>query len=67
MSQFVSTSISLALGESIKSEEWLTYIPIWCAVAILALEGAVHLIQQRNRQRNLNRNIEKLEQRLDEK
>ncbi|MCH4244762.1 EamA family transporter RarD [Acinetobacter gerneri] len=58
---------SLALGESIKSEEWLTYIPIWCAVAILALEGAVHLIQQRNRQRNLNRNIEKLEQRLDEK
>lgn len=58
---------SLALGESIKSEEWLTYIPIWCAVAILALEGAVHLIQQRNRQRTLNRNIEKLEQRLDEK
>jgi chloramphenicol-sensitive protein RarD len=32
------------LGEEIKPAEWLTYIPIWIAVALLALEGTRLLI-----------------------
>lgn len=38
--------VSLLLGESIKSEEWLTYIPIWTAVALLVLDGALVLSQR---------------------
>lgn len=34
---------SLLLGESIQKDEWWTYIPIWFAVMILALEGILHL------------------------
>ena len=30
---------SLVLGESIGKEEWFTYLPIWCAVFVLVLEG----------------------------
>jgi chloramphenicol-sensitive protein RarD len=35
---------ALVLGEKIKPAEWLTYIPIWIAVALLALEGTRLLI-----------------------
>ena len=45
--------VSLALGEVIQADEWLTYIPIWCAVAILALEGALHIYKQRKNTEHL--------------
>ncbi|WP_434575305.1 EamA family transporter RarD [Pseudomonas sp. Z3-6] len=41
--------VALLLGESIKAEEWLTYIPIWAAVAVLVFEGFKHLVRQRRR------------------
>jgi chloramphenicol-sensitive protein RarD len=41
--------VALLLGESIEAEEWLTYIPIWMAVAVLVLEGFRHLVRQRRR------------------
>ncbi|WP_085640878.1 MULTISPECIES: EamA family transporter RarD [unclassified Pseudomonas] len=39
--------VALLLGESIKSGEWLTYIPIWMAVMVLVFEGFKHLMRQR--------------------
>lgn len=39
--------VALLLGESIQAGEWLTYIPIWMAVAVLVLEGFRHLMRQR--------------------
>uniref|UniRef100_UPI00333F3B9D EamA family transporter RarD n=1 Tax=Castellaniella defragrans TaxID=75697 RepID=UPI00333F3B9D len=30
----------LALGESVAPAQWLTYVPIWMAVALVAVEGA---------------------------
>jgi len=41
--------VALLLGESIQAQEWLTYIPIWMAVAVLVLEGFRHLLRQRRR------------------
>ena len=41
--------VALLLGESIKANEWLTYIPIWLAVAVLVFEGFKHLTRQRRR------------------
>ncbi|UVM41398.1 EamA family transporter RarD [Pseudomonas sp. B21-017] len=41
--------VALLLGESIKAGEWLTYIPIWLAVAALVFEGFKHLVRQRRR------------------
>lgn len=35
--------VSLILGESIASSEWMTYVPIWIAVLILVVEGAFAL------------------------
>jgi chloramphenicol-sensitive protein RarD len=55
---------SLALGEKISAEEWLTYIPIWCAVGVLVLEGGWHIYQQRNKRKNLALNIEKFDKRV---
>ena len=55
---------SLALGESISADEWFTYIPIWCAVSILVLEGIWHIYQQNNKRKNLVLNIEKLDKRI---
>lgn len=55
---------SLVLGESIGQEEWFTYIPIWCAVFILVLEGAFHLYQQQKKAKNLQLNLEKYQKRL---
>ena len=39
--------VSFMLGESIAPSEWLTYIPIWIAVAVLALEGLIHTRSRR--------------------
>lgn len=41
--------VALLLGESIKAGEWLTYIPIWLAVAVLVFEGFKHLMRQQRR------------------
>lgn len=51
--------VSLALGEVISEDEWFTYIPIWCAVGVLVIEGVYHIYQQRQRRNNLLLNIEK--------
>ena len=51
--------VSLVLGESIGAGEWFTYIPIWCAVGILVIEGIWHLYRQQQKPKNLKRNIEK--------
>jgi len=40
-------AVSLLLGERIGAGEWLTYLPIWGAVAVLVLEGALHLNNRR--------------------
>lgn len=37
---------SLYLGESIQADEYWTYLPIWCALLILAFEGILHFKQQ---------------------
>lgn len=34
---------ALLIGEQIQSQQWLTYIPIWIAVALLVVEGIQHL------------------------
>lgn len=36
--------VSLILGESIKAEEWPTYIAIWLAVGLLVVEGVKQLL-----------------------
>lgn len=41
--------VSLLLGERIQAGEWFTYIPIWAAVAVLAFEGARHLLRRERR------------------
>lgn len=56
---------SLVLGEKISQDEWLTYIPIWCAVGILVIEGSLHLYKQKRNTQNLKRNVENIEQRLE--
>ena len=38
--------VALLLGEHIAPDEWLTYIPIWLAVAVLVFEGLRHLRRQ---------------------
>ena len=39
--------VALLLGERIQSGQWLSYIPIWLAVALLAMEGIVNLLRTR--------------------
>ena len=56
---------SLALGERIEANEWLTYIPIWCAVLLLMLEGTVHLFKQKQKEKMLKTNVDALQKRLD--
>ncbi|WP_343596038.1 EamA family transporter RarD [Acinetobacter sp.] len=55
---------SLMLGESIRREEWLTYIPIWCAVVVLIMEGILHLYKQYRAKRALAMNMEKFSARV---
>lgn len=59
--------VSLMLGEKISSQEWLTYIPIWVAVLLLVIEGAIHLYQQKQKAIMLERNLECYQDRMDEK
>lgn len=56
---------SLALGERIQANEWLTYIPIWCAVLLLMVEGTLHLMKQKQKEQMLKQNVEALHKRLD--
>ncbi|RMW07738.1 hypothetical protein ALP03_200011 [Pseudomonas amygdali pv. tabaci] len=36
-------AVALMLGERISDQQWLTYLPIWIAVALLALNGGIYL------------------------
>ncbi|PTT29508.1 EamA family transporter RarD [Pseudomonas sp. HMWF021] len=36
-------AVALILGEQIKAEQWLTYMPIWTAVGLLVLDGGRYL------------------------
>lgn len=56
--------VSLLIGEKIGADEWLTYIPIWLAVLVLVIEGAVHLYQQRKRKQHLELNLKQYSQRV---
>lgn len=38
--------VALLLGERIQANEWLTYVPIWVAVALLSAEGVYTLGKQ---------------------
>lgn len=40
--------VSLLLGETIQDHEWLTFIPIWIAVGLLATEGVLELKRRQN-------------------
>lgn len=42
--------VSLLLGERVQPDEWLTYVPIWSAVVLLVLDGALHLARGRTGQ-----------------
>ncbi len=44
--------VALLLGESIGAEQWLTYIPIWGAVALLFAEGVWRVRCHRRRARS---------------
>jgi chloramphenicol-sensitive protein RarD len=55
---------SMMLGERVTGAEWFTYIPIWCAVLLLVIEGALHLYQQKQKTKNLAQNIEQSKHRL---
>lgn len=35
--------VALLLGESISGAQWMTYIPVWCAVGLLVVEGTLSL------------------------
>ena len=56
---------SIALGERVEAEEWLTYIPIWGAVLLLVVEGILHVYKQKANTRALTQNIEQLNKRID--
>ena len=49
---------SMLLGERVEAGEWLTYIPIWLAVALLVVEGCLHLRKQKMNQQDLQRKIQ---------
>lgn len=36
-------AVALLLGEQIRAEKWMTYLPIWMAVALLVIDGARHI------------------------
>ncbi|MCL6239131.1 MULTISPECIES: EamA family transporter RarD [Acinetobacter] len=56
---------SIALGERVEAEEWLTYIPIWGAVLLLVIEGVLHLFKQKQNERALAKNVKALNDRID--
>ena len=55
---------SIVMGERVSVDEWLTYIPIWCAVLLLVVEGILHLIKEMRKKKYLEKNIEKLNEDL---
>lgn len=44
------TVVALLLGERIGPDQWLSYIPIWLAVGLLAMEGTFKLLQSQHAQ-----------------
>ncbi|EZQ11683.1 EamA family transporter RarD [Acinetobacter sp. Ver3] len=58
---------SIAMGERVEAGEWLTYIPIWFAVLLLILEGAIYLYRQRRTEKLLQYQHKKLQSRLAQK
>lgn len=50
---------SLVMGERVQADEWLTYIPIWCAVLLLIIEGILHVLKQMRKNADLKLNIKK--------
>jgi chloramphenicol-sensitive protein RarD len=55
---------SIALGERVEAGEWFTYIPIWCAVLFLVVEGILHMYKQQKNAQILHNNREKLSERM---
>ena len=55
---------SIALGERVEAGEWFTYIPIWCAVIFLVVEGILHMYKQQKNAQILLHNREKLNERI---
>lgn len=43
--------VALLLGEGIAPGQWLTYIPIWCAVGLILVEGVYRVVHQRREPR----------------
>jgi chloramphenicol-sensitive protein RarD len=39
--------VGLAIGETIKSAQWLTYIPIWAALSLLLFHGIGHALSSK--------------------
>lgn len=39
--------VAVALGEQIRPQQWLTYLPIWAAVALLIADGGRYLLRGR--------------------
>jgi chloramphenicol-sensitive protein RarD len=39
--------VGLAIGETIKSAQWLTYIPIWTALSLLLFHGIGHALSRK--------------------
>ncbi|ANF81472.1 permease [Acinetobacter sp. NCu2D-2] len=54
---------SMLLGERVGADEWLTYIPIWLAVLLLVIEGAIHLKKQQQNKNELLLKTDKFEKR----
>ena len=57
---------SMVMGERVDAAEWLTYIPIWCAVLLLILEGVIYLVQQQRKKYQLEQQAKKLQQRIEQ-
>ncbi|WP_293777555.1 EamA family transporter RarD [uncultured Oxalicibacterium sp.] len=43
--------VALLLGETISGAQWMTYIPVWCAVTLLVIEGILNLNRRQIRKR----------------
>lgn len=56
---------SMMLGERVKADEWLTYIPIWLAVLLLVIEGVLHVLKQKRQERALQKNVQNYQDRLE--
>lgn len=40
-------AVALLLGEKIRTEQWMTYLPIWTAVALVIADGSRHIWRTR--------------------